>query len=242
MLVDRYHAPVLRLAYRLTRDPEDAKDIAQDAFLRAFRSLGDVRPERPFARWLFVIARNASLDTIRRRRRTAAMAAELEEPPSELGAENVAGGRRAIASKRSIFRVAPSAEGTSRRMKVKLGVVGHFSLAVADPVKSAQWWMEHFDLEEIFAYEDGVGLSNDAITIALFKGKPNPGVLEHMSFHVANVKTLRAALDALKRAGVEIEDPGDEIGPEAPGSSNMGLWFHDLDGYRWELSAQGASG
>ena len=39
-------------------------------------------------------------------------------------------------------------------------------------------------------------------------------------------------------AGVIDVDPGDEIGPEAPGSKNMGLWFHDPDGYRWELSVQ----
>jgi hypothetical protein len=38
---------------------------------------------------------------------------------------------------------------------------------------------------------------------------------------------------------VDIEDPGDEIGPEAPGSKNMALWFHDPDGYRWELSVLG---
>ena len=30
----------------------------------------------------------------------------------------------------------------------------------------------------------------------------------------------------------------DEIGPEAPGSPHMGLWFVDPDGYRWELSVQ----
>ena len=36
-----------------------------------------------------------------------------------------------------------------------------------------------------------------------------------------------------------LEDPGDEIGPEAPGSPHMGLWFYDADGYRWELSVQG---
>ncbi len=90
VLVDRYRAPLVRLAYRLTRDPDEAKDIAQDAFFRAFRRLDDFRPERPFARWLFVIARNASLDTIRRRRRAAALAAEPEERPFELGPEDVA--------------------------------------------------------------------------------------------------------------------------------------------------------
>jgi hypothetical protein len=50
---------------------------------------------------------------------------------------------------------------------------------------------------------------------------------------------LRQALEHLKKERVDIEDPGDEIGPEAPGSPNMGLWFHDPDGYRWELSVLG---
>jgi hypothetical protein len=52
--------------------------------------------------------------------------------------------------------------------------------------------------------------------------------------------TLRKALDHLKSVRADLEDPGDEIGPEGPGSPHMGLWFHDLDGYRWELSVQNA--
>jgi RNA polymerase sigma-70 factor (ECF subfamily) len=89
-LVDRYRAPVVRLAYRLTRDPDEAKDIAQDSFLRAYRRLGEFRPDRPFARWLFVIARNASLDSIRRRRRAAHYAAKDEVPPAQVGPEELA--------------------------------------------------------------------------------------------------------------------------------------------------------
>ena len=54
-----------------------------------------------------------------------------------------------------------------------------------------------------------------------------------------NMAALRRALAHLKKHKVKIEDPGDEIGPEAPGSPNMGLWFYDPDGYRWELSVQG---
>jgi len=50
------------------------------------------------------------------------------------------------------------------------------------------------------------------------------------------MRALREALADLKAKGVDLEDPGDEIGPEGPGSKNMGLWFHDPDGYRWELS------
>jgi catechol 2,3-dioxygenase-like lactoylglutathione lyase family enzyme len=124
-------------------------------------------------------------------------------------------------------------------MKVHLGVVGHFALAVENPKRSASWWAERFDLEQIFEGDDYVGMSNDDITIVFAQGKPGPEVLDHMSFHVPDMATLRAALDSLKQHGVDIEDPGDEIGPEAEGSTNMGLWFHDPDGYRWELSVQG---
>jgi catechol 2,3-dioxygenase-like lactoylglutathione lyase family enzyme len=122
--------------------------------------------------------------------------------------------------------------------RVALGVVGHFSLAVKDPDASASWWTKYFDLDEIFRFDDGVAISNDAITFALFKGKPRADVLEHLSFHVKDMQSLRAALKLLKEDGVELEDPGAEIGPEGPGSPNVGLWFHDLDGYRWELSVQ----
>jgi catechol 2,3-dioxygenase-like lactoylglutathione lyase family enzyme len=122
-------------------------------------------------------------------------------------------------------------------MPIRLGTVGHFGLAVRNPKKSARWWIEKLNLRKEFDYESGVAVGNDAVTIALFKGKPQPGCIDHISFHVRGMRELRAALAELKRKKVEIEDPGDEIGPEGPGSKNMGLWFHDPDGYRWELSA-----
>jgi catechol 2,3-dioxygenase-like lactoylglutathione lyase family enzyme len=124
-------------------------------------------------------------------------------------------------------------------MKIKLGTVGHFGLAVRDPRKSARWWRSLFDLEVIFEGEGYVGLTNDKITIVLMKGVSRPKTIGHMSFHMRSMKELREALGVLKKRRVDVEDPGDEIGPEAPGSPHMGLWFHDPDGYRWELSVQG---
>jgi len=90
VLVDRYRAPVVRLAYHLTRDADEAKDIAQDSFLRAYRRLGQFHPDRPFARWLFVIARNASLDSIRRRRRAALLVERDADAAFEPGPEELA--------------------------------------------------------------------------------------------------------------------------------------------------------
>ena len=118
-------------------------------------------------------------------------------------------------------------------------MVGHFGLAVRDPQKSARWWQCVIGLRKEFEFDNGVAVGNDNVTIALFKGKPLPETMEHMSFHLPNMPILRKALAHLKKEKVEIEDPGDEIGPEGPGSPHMGLWFHDPDGYRWELNVQG---
>ncbi|HEY6071326.1 MAG TPA: VOC family protein [Chthoniobacterales bacterium] len=125
-------------------------------------------------------------------------------------------------------------------MKVpfKVGVVGHFGLAVSNPKKSARWFERALGLRKQFEFESGVAIGNDNVTIALFKGKPSPKTIDHMSFHLPKMSILRKALAHLKKQKVEIEDPGDEIGPEGEGSPHMGLWFHDLDGYRWELSVQ----
>ena len=126
-------------------------------------------------------------------------------------------------------------------MKVpfKVGVVGHFGLAVRDPKKSAKWFERALGFEKQFTFEDGVAIGNENVTIALQKGKPTPKTIGHMSFHLPNMTALRKALGHLKKHKVEIEDPGAEIGPESPNSPHMGLWFHDLDGYRWELSVLG---
>src|SRR5205085_5645873 len=117
-------------------------------------------------------------------------------------------------------------------MKVpfKLGVVGHFGLAVRDPKQSAKWFERAFGLKKEFDFENGIAIGNDSVTIALFKGRPAPATFEHMSFHLPNMATLRKALAHLKKVGAELEDPGDEIGPEGPGSQHMGLWLHDPDG------------
>lgn len=120
-----------------------------------------------------------------------------------------------------------------------LGTVGHFGLAVRDPKKSARWFERAFGLTKQFEFENGIAVGNDNVTIALHPGKAVPQTLGHMSFHLPDMATLRKALKHLRSIEADLEDPGNEIGPEAPGSPHMGLWVHDPDGYRWELSVQG---
>ena len=97
-----------------------------------------------------------------------------------------------------------------------LGVVGHFGLAVRDPKKSARWFERAFGLKEQFEFEDGVAVGNDNVTIALHRGRPAPETVGHMSFHLPDMATLRKALKHLKSIKADLEDPGEEIGPEAP--------------------------
>ncbi len=125
-----------------------------------------------------------------------------------------------------------------KKVPFNVGQVGHFGLAVRKPKKSAKWFDRALGLQKQFEFEDGLAIGNDNVTIVLHKGKPSPKTLGHMSFHLPSMAALRKALAHLQKAKIDLEDPGDEIGPEAPGSKNMGLWFHDLDGYRWELSVQ----
>ena len=122
--------------------------------------------------------------------------------------------------------------------RVALGALAHFSLAVTDPAVSADWWTSHFDLEEYDRVEHRVVLGNDSVLFALFRGRPDATVLNHMAFRAGDIAALQSARDALRDGGVELEDPGDEIGPVSPGASSMGLWFRDVDGYRWELYVQ----
>lgn len=66
-LVSRYDRDVLRLAYSLVRHNEDARDIYQEVFLKAYRNLSRFRFECSFYTWIYRIATNVCLDHLRRK-------------------------------------------------------------------------------------------------------------------------------------------------------------------------------
>ena len=63
-LVVRYQKPVYNAALRLLRNPEDARDVAQTTFLKAFEHLGDYDPKFKFYSWIYRIAVNEALDAL----------------------------------------------------------------------------------------------------------------------------------------------------------------------------------
>jgi RNA polymerase sigma-70 factor (ECF subfamily) len=66
-LVRQYDHAVLRLALHLTGSEQDAKDIYQDAFLKAYRNLGSFRFECSFYTWIYRIVTNLCLDHLRKK-------------------------------------------------------------------------------------------------------------------------------------------------------------------------------
>ena len=67
-LVKQYEQQVLRLALHLTGSEHDAEDIYQEAFLKAFRYIGNSRFECSFSTWIYRIVTNLCLDQLRRRK------------------------------------------------------------------------------------------------------------------------------------------------------------------------------
>lgn len=69
VLVERHSRAVFRVAYRLTGHEQDAEDVVQDTFLRAYRQIGQFESRSSFATWLYRIAFNCAHDLLRTRPR-----------------------------------------------------------------------------------------------------------------------------------------------------------------------------
>src|ERR1044072_1880980 len=66
-LVERHSRSVCRLAYRMTGNEQDAEDVVQESFLRAFKQLGRFESRANFGTWLYRITANCSVDLMRSR-------------------------------------------------------------------------------------------------------------------------------------------------------------------------------
>ena len=67
-LVSRYEVTLYRLAWRMLRDEEEARDVVQEAFLRVFRALNTYDQNRKFSTWILRISTNLCIDRYRRRK------------------------------------------------------------------------------------------------------------------------------------------------------------------------------
>ena len=90
ILIERYQRRVIGVAMAVVHDQEDALELAQESFVRAFENIGKFESRSSFSTWLYRIAANIAIDFRRRERRHPTMRGEeaeteIQRLPSKLG-------------------------------------------------------------------------------------------------------------------------------------------------------------
>ena len=85
-LILRWERPIYALAYRTIGREEDARDVCQETFLRAFRALPGFRGQAKFSSWLYRITLNLCRDWMRRERRAPFIQVPEDVDPVEMAA------------------------------------------------------------------------------------------------------------------------------------------------------------
>src|SRR6266545_4110260 len=86
-LILRWERPIYALAYRVIGREEDARDVCQETFLRAFRALPGFKGEAKFSSWVYRIALNLCRDWMRRQRRAPTVPMPEGVDPIEMASE-----------------------------------------------------------------------------------------------------------------------------------------------------------
>lgn len=156
-LVRKYDQGVLRIAMHLLGSQEDARDVYQEAFLRAYKNLHTFRFDCSFHTWIYRIATNICLDQLRRRK------VRKEEPVVVETAEGVLDRAQDLAE--------PGPEGNpmrrlfSRELRERLQAV----LAGLTARERAVFELRHFEGMKLKEIGDALGTSEEAAKNCLFR-------------------------------------------------------------------------
>jgi RNA polymerase sigma-70 factor (ECF subfamily) len=169
-LVDRHSRRIYRLAFRMTGNAQDAEDVVQEAFLRAYRQIDRFESRANFGTWLHRITVNCSIDLLRSRPRR-------EEPQDAEALDGLASGTATTA--------APFGGGAPAGDPERLAFSAEIQERVTDamdrlsPMERAAFTLRHFE-----------GLSIDEIGRAL---NLRTNATKHSIFRA--VRKMRSALE-----------------------------------------------
>ena len=127
-LVERHSRAVYRLAHRMTGTPQDAEDVVQETFLKAYRQLGRFESRANFSTWLHRIAVNCSIDLIRSRphREAGHDAADLDQFGTDDRAESSPASPERLMLSTEVQDRVTSAMSSLSRMERAAFVLRHF--------------------------------------------------------------------------------------------------------------------
>jgi RNA polymerase sigma-70 factor, ECF subfamily len=152
-LVETHSRSVFRLAFRMTGNEQDAEDVVQESFLRAYRQLGRFESRANFGTWLYRIVSNCSVDLMRSRqaRHDQVRGDSLDQEGAvELPAADAPGPER----------IAQSAE-IDRRVQD--------ALQDLSPLERAAFTLRHYEGRSIEEISDTLGLGTSAAKHSVFR-------------------------------------------------------------------------
>ncbi|MGH9650567.1 MAG: RNA polymerase sigma factor, partial [Terriglobales bacterium] len=152
-LVERHSRALFRLGHRMTGNTQDAEEVVQETFLRAFRRLDGFESRSSFKTWLFRIATNCSLDVISRRRRAEEV--PLYDPEREPVPE------LPLASQTPDPERAALSEEVGRRLAI--------AMRQLSPVERAAFVLRHFEGMSLEEIGNLLGLKRDNAKNSVFR-------------------------------------------------------------------------
>jgi RNA polymerase sigma-70 factor, ECF subfamily len=107
-LVRTHRQGVVAVAYRLCGDLGTAEDAAQEAFIRAWRGLGNYEPRSPFRNWLYRIATNVALDGLKRERHPVSLGDDVAADPERAPERAAERHERSEAIRQAVLALPPA--------------------------------------------------------------------------------------------------------------------------------------
>jgi RNA polymerase sigma-70 factor (ECF subfamily) len=150
-LVERHSRAVFRLAFRMTGNEQDAEDVVQESFLRAYRQLGRFESRANFGTWLYRIVANCSVDLMR------AKQARHDQTRSESLDDAV---KMPAADLPGPERLAQSAE-IQRRVQA--------ALSDLSPLERAAFTLRHYEGRSVDEISRALGLGTSAAKHSVFR-------------------------------------------------------------------------
>ena len=153
LLVERHSRGVYRLALRMTGNCQDAEDVVQETFLKAYRQLGRFESRASFGTWIHRIAMNCAVDLLRRR-------PKREQAEEDEALEQMATSRDNSPQSMSPERLMESLEVGER--------VAH-AMAGLSALERAAFVLRHFDGLSIAEISQALGIRDNAAKHCVFR-------------------------------------------------------------------------
>lgn len=122
LLVEKYRRKLLRLLSRMVRDPDEVEDIAQEAFIKAYRALPQFRGDAAFYTWLYRIAVNTAKNHLASRGRSMPTVSDQalndeDEPDERLMAQDISTPESELLSKQVAYAVNEAVEALPEELR-----------------------------------------------------------------------------------------------------------------------------